>query len=98
MKDLVLSKLNESFSLGEDGILRYKNRLCVPNVNNLRSNILAQDHGSRYVIHPGSTKIYHELKEFYWLEGMKRDIYMFEEECLNCQQVKAERLKHVDLA
>ena len=40
LKDSVLSKFNELFSLGEDGVLRYQNRLCVPNVDNLRSNIL----------------------------------------------------------
>ena len=40
VKDSVLSKLNESFSLSRDSVLRYKNRLCVPNMNELRSSIL----------------------------------------------------------
>ena len=40
LKDSVLSNLNDSFSLGGDGILRNQNRLYVPNVDNLRSNIL----------------------------------------------------------
>ena len=78
LKDSVLSKFNILFSLGEDGVLRYQNRLCVPNVDNLRSNILAEAHGSRYSIHPGAAKMYHDLKVVYWWKGMKRDIYRFE--------------------
>ena len=29
MKDLVLVKMNESFALGDDDILRYQDRQCV---------------------------------------------------------------------
>ncbi|XP_069152031.1 uncharacterized protein [Solanum lycopersicum] len=57
MKDSVLLKMNESFDLGDDGILRYQNRLCVPDVDDLRTKIVTEAHGSRYSIHPGSTKI-----------------------------------------
>ena len=64
----------------------------MPNVDNLRSNILAEAHGSRYSIHLGSTKMYHDLKEDYWWEGMKRDISKLMEECPNCQQVKPNTL------
>ena len=64
--DSVLSNLNDSFSLGGDGVLRYQNRLCVPNVNDLWSSILAEAHGSRYSIHLGATKMYQDLKEVYW--------------------------------
>ena len=63
LKDSLLSKLNESFPLGRDGVLRYQNRLCVPNIDDLRANIIVEDHGSRYSIHPRSTKMYHDLKE-----------------------------------
>ena len=93
LKYTVLSKFNESFSLGGDGVLRYQNRLCMINVDNLRSNNFAEAHGSKHSIHPGATKMYHYLKDVYWWEGMMRDISKFVEECLNCQQVKAELLK-----
>ena len=56
MKNSVLLKMNESFALGDDGILRYQNRLCVPDVDDLRTKIVTEAHGSRYSIHPGSTK------------------------------------------
>ena len=62
LKDLVLVKMNESFSLGDDGILKYKDRLCVLDVDDLRTTIIAEAHGSRYSINLGSTKMYNDLK------------------------------------
>ena len=57
--------MNESFALGGDGILRYQDRLCVPYVDDLRTTIVAEAHGSRYSINLGSTKMYHDLKKIY---------------------------------
>ena len=64
-----------------------------PVVDGLRYWILEEAHGSHYSIHPGSTKMYHDLREIYMWEGLKRDIEEFIAKCLNCQQVKAEHLK-----
>ena len=63
LKDSVLIKINKSFALGVNDILRYKDRLCVPHVDDLRTKIVVQAHGSRYSIRPGFTKMYHDLKE-----------------------------------
>ena len=93
LKDSVLLKMNESFALGDDGILRYQNRLCVQDVDDLRTRIVVEAHGSRYSIHPGSTKMYHDLKKIYWWFGMKKNITKYVAKCPNCQQVKAEYLK-----
>ena len=65
LKDSVLIKMNESFALGCDGILRYQDRLCVPDVADLRTTIVAEAHGSIYLIHLGSIKMYHDLKQIY---------------------------------
>jgi len=73
-----------------DGVLRMGDRLCVADVDGLRHAILIEAHNSRYTIHPGSTKMYHDLKQFYWCEGMKKDVANSVSSCLNCQQVKAE--------
>ncbi|XP_069145568.1 uncharacterized protein [Solanum lycopersicum] len=54
---------------------------------------MVEAHGSTYSIHPGATKMYHDLKEVYWWEAMKRDISKFMEECTNCQHVMAEHNK-----
>ncbi|XP_069150838.1 uncharacterized protein [Solanum lycopersicum] len=43
-------------------------------VGELRQHILAEAHNSMYFIHPGSTKMYRDLQESYWWNGMKRDI------------------------
>ena len=40
MKDSVLVKMNESFALGDDGILRYQDRLCVPDMDDLQTRII----------------------------------------------------------
>ena len=65
LKDSVLLKMNDSFALGDDGILRYQDRLCVPDVDDLRTRIVEEAHGSKYSIHLGSTKIYHDFKKIY---------------------------------
>jgi hypothetical protein len=54
------------FSVDEQGTLWYKNRLCVPKVKEIRELILRNDHDSTYSIHPGSIKMYHDLKSRYW--------------------------------
>ena len=63
-------------------------RLCVPDVGDVRREIMEEAHSSAYAMHPGSTKMYHTLKEHYWWKGMKRDIVEFVSRCLTCQQVK----------
>ena len=62
LKDSVLLKMNESFALGDEGIHRYQDMLCVPDLDDLRTRIVAEAHGFRCSIHPGSTKMYHDLK------------------------------------
>ena len=85
-------KMNESFALGDDGILKQQDRLCVPDVDDLRTRIIAEAHGSKYLIHPGTNKMYHELKQIYWWDVIK-DIAGYVAQCPNCQQVKVEHLK-----
>ncbi|WMV50693.1 hypothetical protein MTR67_044078 [Solanum verrucosum] len=74
----------------DPGMLRYQGRLCVPNVGELRQHILVEAHNSRYFIHPGATKMYNDVREVYWWNGMERDIADFVAKCPNCQQVKVE--------
>ena len=56
-----------------DGVLRYQGRLCVPNVDGLINQIPEKTRGSRYSIHPGSTKMYHDLRKVFWWEGIKKE-------------------------
>ena len=81
---------SRGFVIDNEGTLRLGTRLCVPNVEELRKEIMEEAHFSAYSIHPGSTKMYHDLKDTYWWNGMKRDIADFVSKCLTCQQVKLE--------
>ncbi|GKD94910.1 putative reverse transcriptase domain-containing protein [Tanacetum coccineum] len=50
-------------------------------------------HTSRYSIHPGVDKMYHDLRDLYWWPGMKRDIAEYVSRCLTCSKIKAEHQK-----
>ena len=76
--------------IDNDGVLRLGIRLYVPNVDDLRKEIMEEAHFSAYSIHSDSTKMYHNLKSNYWWNGIKRDIAEFVSKCLTCQQVKLE--------
>ena len=78
------------FTVNENGVLYYKDRVCVPDDNDLRKSILEESHSGSFVIHPGSTKMYQDLKMSFWRSRMKRDVLEFVTKCLVCQRVKAE--------
>src|SRR5262249_51096214 len=78
------------FSQGVDGSVRFGSRLCVSSDVQLRNDLLEEAHRSRYTIHPGATKMYRNLKQFFWWAGIKKDIAEFVSRCLVCQQLKAE--------
>ena len=78
------------FTVNEDGVLYYKDRVCVPDDNDLRKAILEEAHSGSFAIHLGSTKMYQDLKMSFWWSEMKRDISKFVTKCLVCQRVKAE--------
>jgi hypothetical protein len=77
------------FSIDDQGTLWYKKRICIRELKEIRESILREAHDSAYSIHPGSTKMYHDLKSRYWWYGMKRAIAEYVALCDNCQRVKA---------
>ncbi|CAJ2628780.1 unnamed protein product [Trifolium pratense] len=85
------------FSVSADGAILYEGRLCVPNDTELKQLILSEAHKSGFSIHPGSTKMYHDLKKDYWWPGMKTEIAEFVARCIVCQQVKIEHQKPAGL-
>ena len=98
LKDAMLIRINESFAFRGDDIVRYQYRFCVPDMDDLGTKIFAEAYGSRYSIHKGSIKIYHDVKQIYWWDGMMKHIAEYEARCPNCQQVKAEHSKPGGLA
>ncbi|KAM0044820.1 putative nucleotidyltransferase, Ribonuclease H [Helianthus debilis subsp. tardiflorus] len=79
---------------GTDGIWRFhKKRIWIPKLGNLRHRILEEAHKSKYTMHPGSDKMYQDLRKNFWWIGMKKDIAAYVSKCLTCSQVKAEHQK-----
>ena len=70
------------FALGDDGILRFQGRICVPNDAEVKKLILEEGYKSRLSLHPGMTKMYQNLKETFWWQGMKKDVAFFVSACL----------------
>jgi transposase InsO family protein len=66
-------------------------------VKDLRNLILSEAHDTAYSIHPGSTKMYYDLKERFWWYGMKRSIAEYVAICDTCQRVKAEHQRPAGL-
>ncbi|WVZ63920.1 hypothetical protein U9M48_013512 [Paspalum notatum var. saurae] len=85
------------FCEDEQGTVWYKNRICVPDVDSIRKLILSEAHDTAYSIHPGSTKMYHDLKEKFWWHGMKRAVVEYVAVCDTCQRVKAEHQRPAGL-
>jgi hypothetical protein len=105
LKDEKLREIAENIAKGkspgfrkdDNGTLWFGKRLCVPEDKNIRGAILREAHESAYSIHPGSTKMYLDLKEKYWWYGLKRDVAEYVALCDTCQRVKAEHKRPAGL-
>lgn len=67
--------------------------LCIPNVAELKNEILRETYFAGYSVYPGSTKIYQDLRQNFWWSVMKKEVAEFVSQCLICQQVNAEHQK-----
>ncbi|WVZ97593.1 LOW QUALITY PROTEIN: hypothetical protein U9M48_043115 [Paspalum notatum var. saurae] len=86
-------KKRACFTLDDQGVLWFKNRLVVPKDMELRKRILDEAHTSMFTMHPGSNKMYQDLKQKFWWTRMKWEIAKYVSECDICQRVKADHLK-----
>ena len=80
-----------------DGVLYFRDRLRVPNIDDLRNGVMAEAYNKKYFMHPRSTKMYHNLKNRFWWNNMKREIAAFVSRCMTCQLIKAEHRKPAGL-
>ncbi|KAL4324888.1 hypothetical protein GQ457_11G023450 [Hibiscus cannabinus] len=89
VQDIAEGKPTE-FRFRDEGVLCFKDRIAVPDDSELRRTILTEAHSSPFAMHPGSTKMYRDLKgEYYWV-GLKKDVVEFVSKCMICHRVKAE--------
>nr|ABA98065.2 retrotransposon protein, putative, Ty3-gypsy subclass [Oryza sativa Japonica Group] len=70
----IQEKKDTNFSIDDQGTVWCGPRICVPAKKELRDLILKEAHESAYSIHPGSTKMYQDIKAYFWWAGMKRDV------------------------
>ncbi|GKA11650.1 hypothetical protein Tco_0691196, partial [Tanacetum coccineum] len=90
VKNENLRGMDKSFEIRPDGTRCIKNRSWLPLFGGLRDLIMHESHKSKYSIHPGSDKMYHDLKKLYWWPNMKAIIAEYVSKCLTCSRVKAE--------
>ncbi|GJY22336.1 putative reverse transcriptase domain-containing protein [Tanacetum coccineum] len=85
--------IKQIFEFRPDGTRCFGNRVWLPRFGGLRDLIMHELHKSKYSIHPGSDKIYQDLKLLYWWPNMKVDIATYVSKCLTCAKVKDEHQK-----
>ncbi|GKE15824.1 putative reverse transcriptase domain-containing protein [Tanacetum coccineum] len=73
-----------------DGTLCFNGRSWLPCYGDLRTMIMHESHKPKYSIHPGSDKMYQDMKKLYWWPNMKANITTYVSKCLTYAKVKAE--------
>ncbi|GKC73948.1 putative reverse transcriptase domain-containing protein [Tanacetum coccineum] len=76
-----------------NGTLCLNRRSWIPHRGNLRELIMHESHKSKYSIHPGSDKMYQDLKKLYWWSNMKVEIATYETDSM--EKLTRQYLKEV---
>ena len=84
LKEKISKRAPTDFKVDDAGVIWFKNRLVVPKVPELRQQILDEAHTTRYSIHPGSNKMYQDLKQKFWWTKMKIEIARYVAQCDTC--------------
>nr|GEX37232.1 putative reverse transcriptase domain-containing protein [Tanacetum cinerariifolium] len=85
-----LRRMEKAFEIRTDGTRCIKNQSWFPLFGNLRDLIMHESHKSKYSIHPGSDKMYQDLKKLYWWPNIKAIIAECVGKCLTCSRFKTE--------
>jgi hypothetical protein len=81
------------FQKDHQDVVWFGKRLVVPVDPEVKKIILDEAHRSKFSIHPGSTKMYQDLKQNFWWSNMKVDVAKYVAECGTCHRMKASHLK-----
>ncbi|XP_024965169.1 uncharacterized protein LOC112505504 [Cynara cardunculus var. scolymus] len=65
--------LQSNFRVNDKGIIWFSNRLCVPDNPELKKAVMSESYNSLFSIHPGSTKMYRDLKQYFWWNGLPKN-------------------------
>ena len=103
MKDGDIDRIKVNISKGkalgfveeEHEVIRFRNRICVPQRMELNERIMSVVYNTKYSIHLGGTKVYIDLRQTFWWSSMKRDITQYLDKCLIYTGVKAKHQQPV---
>lgn len=84
---------HQHFRVDDRGILWFKDSLVVPKDEELRNKILSKAHSSKLSVHPGSSKMYQDLRSNFWWTKIKKEIAAYVARCDNCCRIKAIHMK-----
>jgi hypothetical protein len=96
-RQLIIDGKGLDFREDAEGVVWFKDRLCVPDIKSIGELILKEAHETAYSMHPGSEKMYQDLKKRFWWYGMKREIAEYVARCDSCQRIKAEHQRPTGL-
>jgi hypothetical protein len=63
IRQLIMNGKGKDFREDAEGVVWFKDRLCVPDIKSIWELILKEAHETAYSIHPGSEKMYQDLKK-----------------------------------
>jgi hypothetical protein len=84
IQQLIINGKGKDFREDAEGVVWFKDRLCVPDIKSIRELILKEAHETAYSIHPGSEKMYQDRKKRFSWYGMKREIVGYVAVCDSC--------------
>jgi hypothetical protein len=97
IRRLTLDGKGKDFREDVEGVVWFKDRLCVPDIKSIWELILKEAHEIAYSIHRGSEKMYQDLKKRFLWYSMKREIAKYVVICDSCQRIKAEHKRPAGL-
>jgi hypothetical protein len=84
IRQLIIDGKGKDLREDAEGVVWFKDKLCVPDIKSIRELILKEAHETAYSIHPGSEKMYQDLKRRFWWYDMKREIAEYVVVCDSC--------------
>jgi hypothetical protein len=97
IRQLIINEKGPHFREDAEGVVWFKDRLCITDITSIRELILKEAHETMYSIHPSREKMYQDLKKRFWWYGMKREIAEYVAKCDSCQRIKVEHQRPAGL-
>ena len=88
-----LRGMEKNLEIKSDGARYLMNRIWTPRFGGFREVVMSEAHRTPYSVHPGSYKMYLDLKQLYWWPNMKAEIATYVGKCLTCAKIKIEHQK-----